>query len=45
MMGAERGGDLAAMEALVDRCMNEYDEHGWRQMPFIETPAKMMASA
>jgi hypothetical protein len=27
--GAERGGDLKAMEALVDQCMADYDENGW----------------
>ena len=29
LTGAERGGDLAAMEALVDQCMADYDENGW----------------
>jgi 4-hydroxyphenylacetate 3-monooxygenase len=29
LMGAQRGGDLAGMEALVDRCMADYDENGW----------------
>jgi 4-hydroxyphenylacetate 3-monooxygenase len=27
--GADKSGELAAMEALVDRCMADYDEHGW----------------
>ena len=29
LTGAERGGSLKAMEALVDRCMADYDENGW----------------
>jgi 4-hydroxyphenylacetate 3-monooxygenase len=29
LTGAERGGSLAAMEALVDQCMADYDETGW----------------
>ncbi|MBO0711551.1 MAG: Pyoverdin chromophore biosynthetic protein pvcC [Acetobacteraceae bacterium] len=29
LTGAAKGGDLAEMEALVDRCMADYDEHGW----------------
>ena len=29
LKGAERGGTLKAMEALVDQCMSDYDEHGW----------------
>ena len=29
LTGAERGGDLKAMEALVDQCMADYDENGW----------------
>ena len=29
LTGAQRGGDLAAMEALVDQCMADYDENGW----------------
>jgi 4-hydroxyphenylacetate 3-monooxygenase len=27
---AQASGDLAAMEALADRCMADYDETGWR---------------
>jgi 4-hydroxyphenylacetate 3-monooxygenase len=45
LMGAERGGDLASMEALVDRCMSEYDEHGWVETPFVKTPEKTLANA
>jgi 4-hydroxyphenylacetate 3-monooxygenase len=30
LTGAEKGGDLANMEALVDQCMADYDETGWR---------------
>ena len=29
LTGAERGGGLKAMEALVERCMADYDENGW----------------
>ena len=29
LTGAQRGGDLASMEALVDQCMADYDENGW----------------
>jgi 4-hydroxyphenylacetate 3-monooxygenase len=29
LTGAQRGGDMAAMEALVDQCMADYDEKGW----------------
>ena len=29
LKGAERGGILKEMEALVDTCMSDYDEHGW----------------
>jgi 4-hydroxyphenylacetate 3-monooxygenase len=29
LTGAERAGDLKAMEALVDQCMADYDEDGW----------------
>jgi 4-hydroxyphenylacetate 3-monooxygenase len=29
LKGAERGGQLAAMEALVERCMADYDQNGW----------------
>ena len=29
LTGAEKGGDMAKMEALVDQCMSEYDENGW----------------
>lgn len=29
LKGAERGGILRSMEALVDTCMSDYDEHGW----------------
>jgi 4-hydroxyphenylacetate 3-monooxygenase len=29
LKGAERGGRLKEMEALVDRCMSDYDENGW----------------
>ena len=30
LTGAKRGGDMTAMEALVDQCMADYDENGWR---------------
>jgi Aromatic ring hydroxylase len=29
LKGAERGGRLKQMEALVDQCMSDYDENGW----------------
>ena len=29
LKGAQRGGLMAEMEALVDTCMSDYDEHGW----------------
>ncbi len=29
LKGAERGGLLRQMEALVDTCMDDYDENGW----------------
>jgi 4-hydroxyphenylacetate 3-monooxygenase len=29
LTGAERGGDLKVMEALVEQCMADYDENGW----------------
>lgn len=29
LKGAERGGRLREMEALVDTCMGDYDENGW----------------
>ena len=29
LTGAERGGDLKTMEALVDQCMADYDQNGW----------------
>jgi 4-hydroxyphenylacetate 3-monooxygenase len=29
LTGAERGGGLKAMEALVDQCLADYDENGW----------------
>ena len=29
LTGAERGGSLKAMEALVDQCLADYDENGW----------------
>jgi 4-hydroxyphenylacetate 3-monooxygenase len=31
---AQRGGDLAKMEALVDRCMADYDLNGWTTEPW-----------
>ena len=29
LTGAQRDGDMAAMEALVDQCMADYDAKGW----------------
>ncbi len=35
LTGAERGGSLKAMEALVDQCMADYDENGWTGTDWI----------
>jgi 4-hydroxyphenylacetate 3-monooxygenase len=29
LTSAQRGGELARMEALVDQCMADYDTNGW----------------
>lgn len=29
LKGADKGGTLRQMEALVEQCMSDYDEHGW----------------
>ena len=29
LTGAQRGGDMAAMESLVEQCMADYDANGW----------------
>jgi 4-hydroxyphenylacetate 3-monooxygenase len=29
LTGAQRGGGLKAMEALVDECLADYDTNGW----------------
>lgn len=29
LTNAEKGGDMKAMQALVDQCMADYDENGW----------------
>ena len=29
LTNADKGGDMKAMQALVDQCMADYDEHGW----------------
>ena len=29
LVGAQRNGDMAAMEALVDQCLSDYDTAGW----------------
>lgn len=34
LTNAQRGGDLAKMEALVDRCMADYDLNGWTTEPW-----------
>jgi 4-hydroxyphenylacetate 3-monooxygenase len=36
LTGAERGGDLKAMEALVDQCLADYDEAGWTNEAWAE---------
>jgi 4-hydroxyphenylacetate 3-monooxygenase len=48
LKGAERGGRLREMEALVDTCMSDYDENGctgdtW--LPPIGTPAPLKSAA
>jgi hypothetical protein len=30
LTGARRNGSMQAMTDLVDKCMSEYDENGWR---------------
>ncbi|MSP03999.1 MAG: Pyoverdin chromophore biosynthetic protein pvcC [Acetobacteraceae bacterium] len=35
LTGAQRGGDLAAMESLVDQCLADYDETGWTRGGWI----------
>ena len=37
LTGAERGGDLKAMEALVEQCMADYDENGWIGETWLST--------
>ena len=29
LTGAEKGGDMASMQGLVDQCLADYDENGW----------------
>ena len=36
LTGAERGGDLRAMEALVEQCMADYDENGWIDETWVD---------
>jgi 4-hydroxyphenylacetate 3-monooxygenase len=38
LTSAQRGGDLASMEALVDRCMSDYDETGWTDKAWAGQP-------
>jgi 4-hydroxyphenylacetate 3-monooxygenase len=38
LTGARRDGTMARMTALVDRCMAEYDEHGWVGDTWIPSP-------
>jgi 4-hydroxyphenylacetate 3-monooxygenase len=35
LTGAERSGELKAMQDLVDQCMADYDEHGWTGGPWL----------
>lgn len=35
LTGAERGGSLKQMEALVDQCLDDYDENGWRGTDWV----------
>lgn len=35
LKGAERGGLLKQMEALVDTCMDDYDQNGWTRGPWL----------
>ena len=39
LTGADKGGDLAKMEALVDRCMADYDEQGWTSGDWVNPEA------
>ncbi|HTC08806.1 MAG TPA: 4-hydroxyphenylacetate 3-hydroxylase N-terminal domain-containing protein [Acetobacteraceae bacterium] len=39
LTGAERGGDLKAMEALVEQCMADYDESGWTDATWFNPDA------
>ena len=36
VIAAERGGDLKAMEALVDQCMADYDAKGWTGETWVD---------
>jgi 4-hydroxyphenylacetate 3-monooxygenase len=38
LTGAQRTGDLKAMEALVDQCLADYDENGWTGDTWINPP-------
>jgi len=42
---AQRGGDMAQMEALVERCMNEYDLNGWTAPDLINNDDVSVLSA
>ncbi|HUN44368.1 MAG TPA: 4-hydroxyphenylacetate 3-hydroxylase N-terminal domain-containing protein [Acetobacteraceae bacterium] len=39
LTAAQRGGDMAAMEALVEQCMADYDASGWTGETWIGTHA------
>ena len=39
LTGAQRGGDMAAMEALVEQCMADYDEKGWTSDAWVRPDA------
>jgi 4-hydroxyphenylacetate 3-monooxygenase len=48
LKGAERGGRLKEMEALVDRCMADYDENGWTGdtwLPPLDAPGSVRNAA
>jgi 4-hydroxyphenylacetate 3-monooxygenase len=35
LTAAERGGDMKAMQALVDQCLADYDENGWTGQDWV----------
>jgi 4-hydroxyphenylacetate 3-monooxygenase len=45
LKGAERGGQLKAMNALVEQCMADYDEQGWTGETWRDAPAPVGKAA